>query len=123
MVTRPLGIVLAVLCCAGAVAVAALARGAGDSAPARNGETDAPRPPKGLGEALVTVHGLTARSNVQSFCARNKREALCADAAVIPQDSPVLPVGPSARAGVLLDHRARSVTASIAVAKPMAAPD
>lgn len=80
----------------------------------RSGKIDAPRRPAGLGRALVTVHGLTAEASVETYCASGGGSAYCADAGPLADESPVLPAAPAARAGVLLGHPARSLTASIA---------
>lgn len=125
--TRRLGVAVAVLGCAVVSAVAVLASGDGDGqrgrpqpsstgARPRSSAIDAPRLPAGLAraQALVTIHGLTAPATVETYCARSSREAYCVDAVLIASDSAALPAAPAARAGVLLGHRARGVSATMA---------
>ena len=75
---------------------------------------DAPIQPTSPGQALVTIHGLTAEATVESYCIRESEGAYCADALPLGRNSPALPALAGARAGILLGAPARRVTATMA---------
>src|SRR4051812_5497816 len=113
-------------CTAGAFALPACGRGhpgaaAGGAAPGPPRKAasrdrslvQAPDPPGGPFEALVTAGGLTTRGYVESNCLRSPHGGSCVDALPPGPAAPVLPVKPRSFVGIRLGAPARVLTARV----------